>query len=937
MRTGIVGRQAELDRIRGFLDVARSDGAALLVSGEPGVGKTELLDAASGMALADGTRILRAAGVEFEAGISFSGLNQVLLPILGGLPQLPEVNREALNVALGFGDGAPPDRLVVSNAALALLREAAAAGPLLLVIDDLPWLDRTSAGVLSFVARRLEGTAIGFLGAGRTGDETFFERSGLRELELRRLDDGSSKMLLAQHYSDLDTDVRDRILIEAQGNPLALLELPAALGPRRRGSAKELPPALPLGRRLQALYRSRIAELPPQTRTLLLLMALDGTGDVRVLEACSAGRTGADDLAPAERARLAFLDPASHRLAFQHPLIRSAVVELAEASERRAAHRVLADVWGSQPDRRVWHLAEATVDPDESVAAELENAATRILARGDAVGCVRALTRASEMSPAAVDRNRRLAAAAYIGAEVAGDLADASKVLAELRRTGTDVAGSLQAAVAASVSLLQRDGDVATAHRVLVAAIESRGGSLDASDPVIAEALYSLMMVCRYGGEPDLWRSFEDALARSVSIPLILELSSKTFADPTYAGAAAVDRLDSAISLLGDEPDPTQIVWIGRAATYVDRVDGCRPGLRRLVRDARRGGAVAAGITAMFLLARDDFEAGEWDEAERLAIEASDICEAHGYHALIWPCRYLQALVAAGRGDDGRVRALTDELISWTAPRGIRVGNWFVWQARALAAMGRGDFDEAYRLSAKVSPAGVLAPYAPGALYVLMDLVDAAVRTGRDTEAAAHVAAMKQAGLQALSSRLALVVGGCAALIAPRDETALRLFRETLVLPGVERWQFHLARVRLAYGERLRRNRAMLEARGQLDAALEIFERLGARPWIARTSAELRATGHTKPRAGEYVLDRLTPQEFQVVTLAASGLTNKQIGERLFLSHRTVGGHLHRAFPKLGVATRAALRDALEALPSEQRPAGKASGRSPVAPPNRVI
>ena len=918
----IVGREGELQQVRTFLEVARTDGAALLVTGEPGVGKTELLNAASSIASAAGTRILRAAGVEFEAGISFSGLNQVLLPLLIGLPQLPAAHRDALNVALGFSDGAPPGQLVVSNAALVLLRAAAASGPLLIVIDDLQWLDRTSASVLSFVARRIVGTPIGFLGAARTGEEGVFERSDLSELEVPRLDDGASRRLLDEHFSDLDPTARERILIEAQGNPLALLELPAALGPGLRASGRDLPSALPLGRRLQALYGSRIAELPPRTRTLLLLMALDGTGDVRVLEAGAERAAGARDLEPAEQARLAYLDVTTHRLAFHHPLIRSAVVELASARDRRAAHRALAGVWGSQPDRRAWHLAEATVDRDEPVAAELEAAAARILARGDAVGCVRALTRASEISPASADRHRRLAAAAYISAEVAGDLGTASSVLAEMRRTGADLEGSLQAAVAASVSLLQRDGDVATAYRMLVAAVEAREGALDASDPVIAETLNALMMVCRYGGEPEWWRSFDDALARTVSMPLVLEVSSRTFADPINAGPAAVNQLEYAISVLRDEPDPGQLVWIGRAATYVDRIERCRPGLWRVVRDARRGGAVAAGITAMFLLARDDLETGDWDQAERLAVEASDICDVHGYHALVWPCRYLQALVAAGRGDDDRVTRLTDDLISWTAPRGIRVGEWFVLQARALAAIGRGDFEEAYRLSATISPPGHLAPHDPAALYVLVDLVDAAVRTGRKAEAAAHVAAMHKSNLQAISSRLALVVGGCAAIAATSDDAAFRIFRQTLALPGIDRWQFHLARVRLAYGERLRRARAMVEARAELDAALEIFQRLRARPWVERTAAELRATGRTKPRAGQDVLDRLTPQEFEVVALAASGLTNKQIAERMFLSHRTVGGHLHRAFPKLGVATRAALRDALESLSSDRLPAG---------------
>jgi DNA-binding CsgD family transcriptional regulator len=425
--------------------------------------------------------------------------------------------------------------------------------------------------------------------------------------------------------------------------------------------------------------------------------------------------------------------------------------------------------------------------------------------------------------------------------------------------------------------------------------------------------------VCSYGADERLWSPFEQAMARSVSIPLVLHLSSKTFADPAHAGLPALEALESAISALGDRADPTQIIRIAIAATYVNRLEGCRPALWRMVHDARRGGAVAAGLTAMIILARDDTDAGEWDEAEQLTREAIQLCEAHGYGTVIWSARFQQALIAAARGDDERVRGLTDEIVRWTAPRGVRVGEWFFRQVWGLVALGRGDFEEAYRLTSLISPPGVIAPYAPSAICVLMDLVEAALRTGRETEAAAHVAAMRDANLAALSSRLALVVGGSAAMAAT-DDSAVQLFETALGLPGIQRWQFDLARVRLAYGECLRRRRAIKEARLQLNAAREIFERLGARPWIDRTTAELRATGQTKPRAGDNVLDRLTHQEFEIVSLAASGLTNKQIAERLFLSPRTVGGHLHRAFPKLGVATRAALRDALGSLPPEQFP-----------------
>jgi DNA-binding CsgD family transcriptional regulator len=915
----LVGRESVMERIRAFLAAARAHGEALLVTGEPGVGKTVLLDTASEAAAALGMRILRAAGVQFEAGTSFSGLNQVLLPLLGALPQLPAAHRNALNIALGFGNGPPPGRLVVSNAALVLLRQAATARPVLIIVDDVEWLDRASAGVLSFVARRLAGSQVGLMGASRTEEVDFFDHAGLPELEVRRLDDVAAGQLLDSRFPELASSVRQRILVEAQGNPLALLELPAALGPEMRASAEALPAALPLSRRLQKLFESRITELPTATRQVLLLMALDGTGDVRVLRGGAVPNAGFRDLAAAEQARLAYVDQDRHRLAFRHPLMRSAVVALSQAEERRNAHRVLADVWADQPERRAWHLAEATLEPDESVAVHLEAAASRILARGDAVGCVKALARASELSPPGAERHRRLAAAAYVGADVAGDLRQASNVLAELRRGNVELEGSLQAAVAASSYLLNADGDVATAHRLLVGAIESRQGSLNARDPVVAEALHSLLMVCTYGWEKDLWRPFEDAIARTQGIPVALYLNSRTFADPAHAGATALKALESAITALEHESDPKQIIRIGTAATYVDRLEGCRDALWRVVHDARDGGAVASGIIAMLVLANDALQTGRWDEAEQLLKEAREVSEAHGYQSLSWPCRFLQVVLAAARGDDKRAGHLIDELVEWAGPRGIRVAHWRVSQARGLAALGRGDFEEAYQQASRISPPGTLASHVPHALFVLMDLVEAALRTGRDAEATAHVAAMQEANLAALSSRLALVVGASVAMVEP-DDAALKQFQETLALPGVERWQFDLARVRLAFGERLRRRRAMREARVQLNAAREIFERLRARPWVDRTCAELRATGQTKPRAGDNVLDRLTPQEFEIASLAASGLTNKQIAERLFLSHRTVGGHLHRAFPKLGVATRAALRDALGSLPREQLP-----------------
>jgi len=337
--------------------------------------------------------------------------------------------RDALGVALGLVEGPPADRLTVASAVLALLRQAAAASPLLLVVDDLQWLDRSTAAVLGLVARRLAGTPAGFLAASRSADEGFFERGDLPRHEIRPLDEAAAAGLIGARFPALADRVRQRLLAEAQGNPLALLELSAALSGPQRAAAQALPAVLPLGGRLQALFASRVSDLPAPARRLLLLAVLDGTGDLGLLRAAVAGRREFTDLAAAERAGLVRVDGATGRLAFRHPLTRSAIMEMSASDERRAAHRAIAGQLADQPERRAWHLGEAAVEPDEQIAGLLEQTAQRILRRGDAVGAVAALLRAAELSPRRLDRSRRMALAAYIGADVAGDLKNVAQLL----------------------------------------------------------------------------------------------------------------------------------------------------------------------------------------------------------------------------------------------------------------------------------------------------------------------------------------------------------------------------------------------------------------------------------------------------------------------------------------------------------------------------
>ena len=918
--TTLVGRDRELGLIGSFLGRAATEGGVLLFTGEPGVGKTVILDAAVSAAAA-GTRVLRTAGGEFKAEVNFSALGHLLHPILGELDQLSDSYQRALTVALGLGNGSPADRLVLANAVLALLRQAAAAGPVLIVVDDLPWLDRPSAMVLGLVARRLAGMRIGFLAVSRSGEEGFFERGGLPVHEIEPLDQAAAAGMIADRFPGLADRVRARVLAEAQGNPLALLELPTALTDSQQAATQALPTILPLSERLQGLFAARISGLPAPARHLLLLAALDGTGELGILRAAT-GQPGLDDLGPAEHAHLVRVQGSPWRLTFRHPLTQAAVVALSDAIERRRAHRTLAELTADQPDRQAWHLAEAATGPDEQVAGLLERVARQILLRGDAVGAITALLRAADLSTSGSDRSRRMAEAAYVGADVTGDLRNVSRLLDTARQTDPDASESLQAAMAAAYLLLNGEGDVDTAHHVLVGAIENHACQDTASDNTLIEALHTLALVCFFGGRAELWAPFDAAIARLIPpVPVVLAVQSKTFPDPVRTAVPVLGQLDAAIRGLAEEVNPVQIVRIAIAADYVDRLAGCREALRRVVRDGRAGGAVTSAIDALMLLYVAAYQAGHWDEAQRLADEGVMLCETHGYRVLAWPGQWGKALLAAARGDYDTTQALTDEIVRWATPRRLGSVQAYASHARALAALSKGDFEDAYRHAAAISPPGVLAPFVPHALWVLMDLVEAAIRTGRGAEAAAHVQAMQDAQVGVISSRLALNVAGAAAMVAPNDEAGV-LFASALAVPEADLWPFDLARVHLLYGESLRRARSNIQARAHLSAALDTFRRLGARPWQIRAGRELRATGLAMQGADRGALrsdallgiPSLAPLDHEIARLAAAGLTNKQIGERLYISHRTVAAHLYQLFPRLGITSRAALRDALDAL-----------------------
>jgi DNA-binding CsgD family transcriptional regulator len=903
---GLLGRQQDLEAVRSFAGQASVSGGALVIAGQPGIGKTTLLDAVATETEAAGTKVLRAAGVEYEAGISYAGLNLALLPLAVSITLLDSAHRDALRVVFGLDVAVTPDRHTVCNAFLELLRRESADRDVLLLVDDLQWLDPLSAEVFGFVARRSAGSGVGFIGTIRPGGEGFFNRARLAEHELAPLSESASAELLHRRFPFIDGRLRDRVLADARGNPLALIELSAASGDFGRSQ------------RLQATFGAGIAELPPLTRQVLLMAALEGTGSLAVLERASRADI-LDALAPAEAMALVRMDAARLQVSFRHPLTRSAVAGLARAAEQRHAHRNLAAALSDDPDRRAWHLAHAVVHPDEQVAASLEEAAYRRLRNGDPAGAMTALTRAATLSPTGASRARRLADAAYVGAGTAGGLAAVPQILREAHRADPDSSRSLEAAVATAHVLLNADGDVDASHRILVGAIEA--ASPEAPQAVaLVEALNLLCVASFFGGRPELWPPIDAAINRlGPQTPTSLELLRLLFGDPAHAEAQAIARLDTAIAALHHDPDPAEVIRISTASTYVDRLVDCRPALRRVVLTGRETGDVASTVKAAELLAFEAYFGGRWEEADALLAESLALCEENGYRLLGWSAMYVQALLAAARGEDASVRSLTEEVTRWAVPRGVLVVQQYCSHAKALAALGRGAFDEAYRETASISPAGALPSLRAPAVWVALDLVEAAAKTGRPAEAAAHAAAISGSRVQGLSGRLALLAGAAEGLAADRDEAGA-CFERALQVPDAGRWPFDLARVRLLYGEHLRRIRAYAEARTHLDAALDAFQRLGAVPWIGRAAGELRVTGVQPGRLGRPT-GMLTRQESEIARLAATGMTNKQIAERLFLSDRTVSAHLYRVFPKLGITSRAALRDALVALGDHEQAA----------------
>lgn len=909
----LVGRSDELARISAFLSRLTGDGGALVLTGDPGTGKTALVDAAAVAARDRGIDVVRCVGTEFEAQIGFASLHQLLHRFVGRIDDLAAPYRAALSVAFGFADGAPVNPLVLSTASLALVG-LGCGGPALVIVDDIQWVDPASADVLAVMIRRTGGTRVGILIARRTGTAELVDQERVAELRVETLDPDGSVELLRREHGALDPGVVQRVLDAAGGNPLALVELPGVLADGEGPNDPAAP--VPLTARLQRAFSVQVADLPPACRRLLLLAVLDGRGDLALLRRAAGPDGRLDDLEPAARCGLITItiDSDAGALHFRHPLTGAAVVELASSDERRAAHRTIAELT-DDPDRRAWHSASAADGPDDDVASAMERAGDRWMRRGDSAGALRAFVRAGRLSSSPQERARRLSMAASHAALRTSHFRESSDLLVEAIAADPTRRGSLNDASAAAFLLVNSDGDIDAAYRLLAAAA-SDVSVASTSTPQLDNYLVALAVISSLAERPEWWQRVHDLVALMGLPPgSWFRVADCLNADPAHRGREAIVHLDAKLATIGLDRSPDDALNAAISSLWVDRLGACHSSL---LSAWERADGEMTSLSALMYLCIAEQQMGEWAAADRHASAGIHRSGETSASIFTWQFQLIAGLVAAGQGELGRAVALADEVERWVRPRGIRLGLSGAQHIRTLLAWAEGDPTAAFQHAAAISPPGTLRSHAPRALFVALDLVEAAVRTGRRHEAVAHVAALRAADVQHLSPRLAMVQFACEGWISDGSD-AITQFESAIAVEGADRSPFDFARVHLALGEALRRRRAETTlARDHLREAVSVFRSLGAAPWVHRAEAEIRATGES--RAHDRRQATLTAQELHIARLAATGMRNKEIGTELFLSPRTVSAHLYRIFPKLGITSRAALRDALSALDDAHDP-----------------
>ncbi len=931
-RDVIYGRDLERSRIGELLDGARaSRSAVLVISGEPGVGKSALLEDAR--AHAGGMRVLSGSGIDSEAHLPFAALHQIVRPILGLVENLPQPQAAALRGALGLAEGGSDDRFLVSLAALSLLAEAAEREPVLCLVDDAHSLDDASADALVFVARRLEAEGIVMLFATREGEDRRFEAPGLPELRVGGLDPAVAGALIDRQAGVvLSSEVRDRLVAETGGNPLALLELSSALSEAQLLGTEAVLAPIPVSARVEQAFLTRVRQLPEEAQTLLLVAAADDSGDLTtVLRAAAHLGAAADALDAAEQDGLAHVR--GTELEFRHPLVRSAVYQGAPLSKRQAAHRALASVLEgeTEADRRAWHLAAASVEPDPSVVEELEQAAQRARERSGFATASLAFERASAFTPDEHQQVRQLTAAAE-NAWLAGRFERAVGLLerarpiastpierAEIDRwrglvemiRGTP-ADAWQILMRAATDVAQFDGERAL-ELLNIASVTAAYADDSNANTAVAEVVRGLTVE-------------ETPFVRMLAALLT---GIGDHAEGDFAGAAP--KLRVALQLaeeLDDHADSAPalgLLFAGRAALYLGDDQSAYRTHREAAARARASGVLGSLTQILPILTTAEIWAGRWQSASANAREGVRLGRETSQHHLVAQELVLLALLAGLRGEEDECRTLAAETRELASARGLgivaEVANW----ALVVLELGLGQAEEALRRAREIS--GTLA-----VAWSVLDRIEAAIRAGEREIAHEWLAFFEPWAESTGAAWAGAVVLHCRGLLAEDEGEAERLFLAALDAHAHADRPFERARSELAFGEFLRRTRRRVEAREHLRAALDAFEMLGATLWAERARVELRASGQTARKRDPSTRGELTAQELQIARFVSEGLSNREVAAQLFLSPRTIDFHLRNVFRKLGIRSRTQLAH----LELDSVGANAPFAANPAIPPARV-
>ncbi|HEX8004954.1 MAG TPA: AAA family ATPase [Trebonia sp.] len=894
----LLGRERECAVIDAMLAGAREGaGGALVVRGEPGIGKSALLGYA--MQGAAPMMVLSSGGVQDESDLAFAGLHELLRPVFSYLGELPGTQSQALAGALGLAPSAHADRLLISAAVLGLLAAAAEDHSVLCVVDDAHWVDRPSAEALVFTARRLRAERLAILFGAREGEVSQFEAAGLAELTLLGLDQESAAGVLAAQAQDAAPSVRERLLSEAGGNPLALVELAGGLSEEQLHGLVPLPEAMPLTPRLEGVFRQRIGQLPRTTQTALLIAAVDNTGDLAaVLRAMAGLQLPAEALDPAESAGL--IGTAGATVTFRHPLVRSALSQAATLSQRQRVHTALADALTGEEntDRRVWHQAMATLTGDEEVAAALEASARRAQLRAGHASAATAFLRAAELSTDDTRRVRRITAAA----QAAWDAGQPDRARAAIARALPSADRETRGQLLHLSGVIEaRTGSRQDACTRLLEAVELT------SDPslrleIMSEAsqatVFSGDLVTAIG----LGDRAADVPARTARDRLMV-VQIRSFAkvlagEHEQAQSLLADALDQAEAL----DEPRALLWASKAASTVWGLGCGLPYASRAVEAARRQGLLSLLPVALEQLALELISTSSFDRAYAAAEEgyrlSVDIGHGGGWHLAN------MALVEALWGRETEARRHAEEALALGQRTAATLLSGITEHALGFIelTLGRPESAADRMLALTDTSRPEFNPVV--ALPALPDAVEAATRAGRQEEASQRLEMLRGwVAAAPTKARLALVAR-CEALLGERDpdEAFGDAIRYASAVSPADR-----ARTELLYGEWLRRQRRRTDARVHLRAALEAFRQLGALPWEQRAEAELRATGETVRKRNVSEAEQLTPQELQIAGLVTEGLTNKEIAAQLYLSPRTIDYHLRKVFTKLGIGSRADL------------------------------